>query len=147
MQLTIYDNTCNTHGTRSSHRAINVNRAGQIIISVIFAKEQKIREGMTVFIAKDTETRNGGWFIRFEQGGDGMTIHRQKANRGEAPWRFACKAVALQLIEETGATRGCTLLVGRKAVNIEGRKWFPILTSCPLRVDNKIKSKQNQPCQ
>lgn len=133
MKMTIYDNSCNVHGSRSSYRALNVNRKGGIVLTCILVKEQDIKEGSTVYFAKDED--NGNWYMRFSQGGDGMIIREQKANRGEAPWRVSCKAVAMQLLEATNSRTGCTLLVSRSPTIIDNEKWYQILVKKPLRTN------------
>lgn len=140
MKLTIFDRSnSGTTPIRTGVRSIYINRKnGGIMFSNTLRKEQEITVEQTVCFAKDEESKTGDWYVCFNGGEDGLAL-RQKKNSGfakecERTIYFCNKFIANELLDASKAQQSASFLVSEKPVQLDGKDWFKIVLSKPLRL-------------
>ena len=140
MKLTIFDKSnSGTTIIRTGVRSIYINRKnGGIMFSQTLKKEQAITVENTVCFAKDEDSKAGDWYVCFNGGEDGLAL-REKKNSGyakdcEHTIYFCNKFIANKLLDTTKAEQSASLLVSEKPVQFDGKDWYKIVLSKPLRL-------------
>lgn len=140
MKLTIFDKrNSGTTIIRTGVRSIYINRKnGGIMFSQTLKKEQAITVEKTVCFAKDEDSKPGDWYVCFNGGEDGLAL-REKKNSGyakecECTIYFCNKFIANKLLDTTKAQQSASLLVSEKLVQFDGKDWYKIVLSKPLRL-------------
>lgn len=137
MKLTIFDkNNSGTTSARTGVRSVYINRkTGNISFSNTLKKGKGITVEQTVYFAKDEDSKTGNWYICFNAGENGLAL-REKKNRGYANTiYFSNKFIANKILDASKTQQSASFLVSEKPVMIDGKEWFKIVLSKPLRVN------------
>ena len=139
MKLIIYDkDSCESSGRRVGVRSISITRMpGSFMFSQSAQKELHIKDGQGVFLAQDDESKNV-WYMSLSDDDNGFTVRKRK-NGGYAkecaPTLYFCnRFTANKLLDTLKATKAATLLIGTKPTIIDGKEWYKIIVSKPLRI-------------
>lgn len=138
MKLIIYDkDSCESSGRRVGVRSISITRVpGSFMFSQTAQRDLKIKEGQGVFLAQDSESKND-WYMTISDDDNGFTVRKRK-NGGFAkecaPTLYFCnRLIANKLLDTVKAAKAATLLISTKPTIIDGREWYKIIVSKPLR--------------
>lgn len=132
MRLTIYDQS-NTQARPHCNEewAISIGMVDGIFnLSSGLRKGLKLKADDKVLLACDEQ---GNWFIAFCDEPSGFTLRIGNHTRKYPNLVFSCKTIGRKICEEVGASVSAKFLVSHKAVNIDGRIYYQIMTKRPLR--------------
>lgn len=142
MKLQVFDNvTSRKYGDgRPTLRTISVYMSnGSITFSSQTAKELGIKENSKVLFAKDTDTRKDWYFAVSGTFDNGIKV-RPKKNGGickdVVSMSCSCRVVVEGILADHKATKNALFLVSAKGKEIDGVKWYQIVTK-PLKIDGK----------
>lgn len=141
MKLTIFDkNNSEMTSARTGVRSAYINRkTGTISFSNSLKKGLRITVEQTVYFAKDEDSKTGDWYICFNAGENGLAL-KEKKNSGyakdcERTIYFSNKFIANKILDASKAQQSASFLVSEKPVMIDGKEWYKIVLSKPLRVN------------
>ncbi len=139
MKLIIYDkDSCESYNKRVGVRSISITRVpGSFAFSQAAQKELKFKDGQGLFLAQDEESKND-WYISLADTDNGFTI-RKRRNSGYAkrcvPTLYFCnRYMANRLLDTVKASKAATLLISTKPTIIDGKEWYKIIVSKPIRI-------------
>lgn len=139
MKLIIYDkDSCESSNRRVGVRSISITRIpGSFCFSQTAQREMHIKDGHGIFLAQDDENKND-WYMSLSDDGNGFTVRKRK-NGGFAkecaPTLYFCnRFIANKLLDTVKAIKAATLLISTKPTIIDGREWYKIIISKPLRL-------------
>ena len=112
---------------------------GGLNMEITLKKGQGITVEQTVYFAKDEDSKTGDWYICFNAGENGLAL-REKKNSGyakdcERTIYFSNKFIANKILDASKAQQSASFLVSEKPVMIDGKEWYKIVLSKPLRVN------------
>lgn len=136
MNLEIFDGSATRPAPRISYRAISINRkCGRIAFSEVIQKEENIKTEQSLYIARNKDAKCE-WYIRIDDSKEGIPIREYKGGgycKNYKPLGVTVKNVASKIMDSIGAVRGCSLLIAKKPVELNGQAWYEIITKNPLR--------------
>lgn len=139
MKLIIYDKSnSETPNRHAGVRSISVTRIpGSFSFSQTAQRDLEIKDGHGILLAQDDENKND-WYICFADSDSSFTIRKRRNGgyaKGLAPTLyFSNKFIANRLLDTVKATKAATLLISTKPTIIDGKEWYKIVTSKPLRI-------------
>lgn len=132
--FTTADSRSNSHP--QGVRCITVRRKQHSVsFSAILSREIEVKEGDTAYLAMDEESKND-WYFAIGQFPDGyrLCLRKPKVETQSSLRHFCCGNVATKFLEANKAKDICACLVSEQPQEIDGVKWYKIITSKPLRV-------------
>lgn len=139
MKLIIYDKSnSETPNRRVGVRSISITRIpGSFSFSQTAQRDLKIKEGQSVFLAQDDESKHD-WYMSLSDDENGFTVRKRKNGgyaKDFAPTLYFCnRFIANKLLDTVKAAKAATLLISTKPTIIDGREWYKIIVSKPLRI-------------
>jgi len=129
----------NSRATAVGLRTLSVRRkAHNVTLSVLFCRQEGIRTDDTTFalLSFDTDSKND-WYIAIGNFTDGFRIcsKNNKTNKAVCgkSYYFACGDTASVLLDAAKCKSYGMFLVSERAQEIDGVKWYKIITSKPVR--------------
>lgn len=141
MKLTIFDkNNSGTTSKKTGVRLIYINRkSGKISFSNTLKEEIGITVKQTVYFAKNEDSKTEDWYICFNAGENGLALREKKdsycAKDNKRSIYFGNKFIANKILDASKAQQAASFLVSEKPVMIDGKEWFKIVLSKPLRIN------------
>ncbi len=114
---------------------VNVNLgSGGFYLNDLVRLELNLKNGQEVLVAKDEKSKK--WYITFDSGLQGFKLHKLN-NQGGHQHRlcFISRRPAHLLLDEVKATKAATFMLAKKPIEIDGHKWYRIITNDPVRVN------------
>ncbi len=139
MKLQIFDkNSCKPQAGKPLFRSIQVYKSnGSISFSTVTVKDLGITLDHKVMFAKDEDSKTQWYFAVSKDLENGIKL-RVKKNGGMCKdvetVACSCRLVVDGILADFKAEKNAVLLVGAKPKEIDGIKWFPIVTT-PLKSD------------
>lgn len=129
-----------TADSRSENRAQGVRsvtvrrKTHSVSFSALLSRELGVQENDTAYIAMDEESKND-WYFAIGNFADGyhLSIRKPKVETQSSLRYFCCGDVAVKFLEANKAKDICACLVAEQPQEIDGVKWYKIITSKPLR--------------
>jgi len=138
MRLKVFTRKDNRAKGRScaTLRTIHViGRNTSCLLSTYFSREIAKSEGNTnALLAFDTGSKND-WYVAFGKFNEGFNLLHKKgltANQSGYSY-FCCGDVARKFLAANKAKNSCLCLVSEKTMEIDGIRWYKIVTSKPVR--------------
>lgn len=87
-----------------------------------------------VYLALDEDTKKD-WYVTFGDMSDGfrLSMKKRKTPTQSDLYYFCCGEVCIKFLTANGAKTTCSCLISEKAVEVNGVKWYKIVTSKPIR--------------
>ena len=140
MKLSIFNKERNGSGRVTSNvRSVNVNRKnGGFVFSLALSESIGMKKGEYVMFAKDEDSKSD-WYMCVTQSDLGYAIFQKSGGKAEIRTRslYATSKFAAQgILDDVKAKRAASFLVAMKPVEMDGLKWYRIITDRPLRITN-----------
>lgn len=137
MKLKVFTTADSRTSSRSlGVRAITVRRNTKTVSFSALLSREFLPESSksTAYLAMDEDSKND-WYIAVQEQTDGYHICTRKPRTPtqSSLLYFCCGAVAMKFLEANKAKDYCSCLVSEKPVEIDGVKWYKIITSKPIR--------------
>lgn len=136
MKLRVFTTADSRSGNRAQGvRSITIRRKQHSAsFSALLSRELVVNEGDTAYLAMDEESKND-WYFAIGQFPDGyrLSIRKPKVETQSSLRYFCCGDVAVKFLEANKSKDICACLVAEKPQEIDGVKWYKIITSKPLR--------------
>lgn len=116
-------------------RSVTVRRkTHSVSFSALLSRELNVQEGDTAYLALDEESKND-WYFAIGQFPDGYRIstRKPKVETQSSLRYFCCGNASVKFLEANKAKDICACLVAEQPQEIDGVKWYKIITSKPLR--------------
>lgn len=129
MKLIIY-NIENSKADRSGERLCRVNRkTGVITFSGEMVKCLKLKAGDLIIVANDQEDKKGWYICKTESEGGFIVTGKDKT------LLIRNSYVAGLLLGSIKIERSASFLVAKEPVEIDGEKYYQLITTKPINVD------------
>ncbi len=136
MKLKVFTTADSKSGNRNQGvRSITVRRkTHSVAFSALLSRELNIQEGDTAYLAMDEDSKNG-WYFAIGKFPDGyhLSVRKPKVVTQCVLRYFCCGEVAVKFLEANKSKDICACLVAEQPQEIDGAKWYKIITSKPLR--------------
>lgn len=128
-----------THAGVELLRTLSVRRkAHNVTLSTLFVKQEGIKSDDTTFavLALDEDSKND-WYIAIGNFTDGFKVNEKNnktANKSYGKsYYFSCGSTASVFLDAAKCKNYGMFLVSEKPQEIDGVKWWKIITSKPVR--------------
>ncbi len=139
MKLEIFDKTTAPTAVSRGYRAISINRRNaRVTLSAILVDEMKLKPQMSLYLARNTDSKQPDWYIRFDSTDNGLPIKPHKASgtaKGHVSLGITSRGISTRMLESLKAQRGASLLVAAAPTKIDGQEWYQLICSKPLRIN------------
>lgn len=132
MKLIVYD-VSNTKPKlhRNTEWAISIYRFdGVFNLSSGIIKGLNLQAGQKVLLASDEDNN---WYIRFCDETNGFTLRIRNKMRKYSNLVFSCKEIGKKLCDYTNSSISVRFLISHKAVSMNGKVFYKIITRSPIR--------------
>lgn len=136
MKLRVFTTADSRSGySQQGVRSVTVRRKQHSVsFSALLSRELNVQEGATAYLAMDEESKND-WYFAVGNFPDGyrMCLRKPKVETQSSLRYFCCGDVSVKFLEANKAKDICACLVAEQPQEIDGVKWYKIITSKPLR--------------
>ena len=115
-------------------------RNAKVVFSRLASQALGLTTQQSLIFAKDEDTKND-WYLSILSSSEtaaGLAIRNHKGSgyhEGNTPHCITCRALVTELLDSLKAKKGASLLLAQTPKEIDGKKWYQIMTAKPLRIN------------